>query len=275
MAQQRARVRVKQRPDISRRSRHRYGAHRSQVGDLWLPSSAEADGAKVPVIVLMHGGYWRSLYTKSLMNGLARAVVDRGWAAWNIEYRRVGAFGGGGWPQTFEDVSAAVDHVDVLPFADPTRVVTFGHSAGGQLALWVAARNRAASSVPAPVASVQPRAAVALAGVIDLVRGAELGLGNGAVQALLGGSPEQWPERYGSGSPVALLPLGTPQILIHGQSDSVVPPSMSERYERSASAAGDDVTYVRVAGADHRGLIDPRGAAWPIAARLIEELLAR
>ncbi len=80
-----------------RRTRHRYGARRSQVGDLWLPEHSGAD--RLPVVVLIPGGYWRSPYTKTLMSGLARAVVARGWAAWNIEYRRMGPFGGGGgWP---------------------------------------------------------------------------------------------------------------------------------------------------------------------------------
>ena len=124
----------------------RYGPHRSNVGDLWLP----AEGAsRAPVVVLIHGGFWRAVYTKRLMNGLAKAVVKRGWAAWNIEYRRVGFLGGhGGWPQTLHDVAAAMDHIAVIDGAvDPTRVVTCGHSAGGQLALWAAARGRLPAGV--------------------------------------------------------------------------------------------------------------------------------
>ncbi len=93
-----------------------------------------------PGRVLIHGGYWRSIYTKALMNGLARATVERGWAAWNIEYRRVGLLGGGGgWPLTFDDISRAVDHVERLPGVDARRLVTCGHSVGGCFALWAAA----------------------------------------------------------------------------------------------------------------------------------------
>ena len=103
-----------------RRTRVSYGMHRSQVGDLWVP--ATATGA-VPLVVLIHGGFWRAVYTKTLMTRLARSVVEQGWAAWNVEYRRVGVLGGGGgWPETFEDVAAAVDHVASFSGIDTGRV---------------------------------------------------------------------------------------------------------------------------------------------------------
>ena len=129
-----------------RPSRHRYGDHKSQVGDLWLADGGTRPGPdRVPVVVLIHGGYWRSMFTKSLMNRLARAVAERGWAAWNIEYRRMGALGGGGgWPTTFTDVGAALDYVTRLAVVDAQRVITCGHSAGGCLALWAATRGRVA-----------------------------------------------------------------------------------------------------------------------------------
>ena len=183
-----------------RRTRHRYGAQRGQVGDLWLPE--RTGGHRLPVVVLIHGGYWRSPYTKALMNDLARAVATRGWAAWNVEYRRVGPFGGGGgWPVTLADVEAAVDHVTSLPSVDPERAVTCGHSAGGCLALWVANRHRTPDSSSGATRRVQPRGAVSLAGVVDLRRGAELGLGRGAVAQFLGGSFEQYPTATGRARP--------------------------------------------------------------------------
>src|SRR5579872_2037469 len=108
-----------------RRTRIAYGPHHAQAGDLWVPSPAAGD---LPLVVLIHGGFWRPQFTKSLMNRLARAVVDRGWAAWNVEYRRVGPLGGGGgWPQTFADIAAAVDHVATFSGIDAGRVVTCGH----------------------------------------------------------------------------------------------------------------------------------------------------
>jgi acetyl esterase/lipase len=264
-----------------KRSRHRYGKQHWQVADLWLPdgpgspgSSLGASAGGLAVVVLVHGGYWRSWYTKSLMNGLARAVVAKGWAAWNIEYRRVGPLGGGGWPATFSDVGAAVDHLQSFPDLDLGRVVTCGHSSGGHLALWAAGRHKAPAGTPGTPPLVRPKAAMSLAGVVDLELGVEMGLGGGAVKAFLGGGPEQWPDRYRAASPAALLPLGTPQVLVHGLADTVVPPEMSERYQRAAVAAGDNAVYAPVPSADHRDLINPASAAWGVAAEHLEHLLA-
>jgi acetyl esterase/lipase len=254
-------------------ARHKYGTLRWQVGDLWLPDELPAGGC--PVVVLIHGGYWRSVYTKALMSPLARAVNARGWAAWNIEYRRVGPVGGGGgWPSTLDDVAAALDHVQRLPSVDPDRVVTCGHSAGGHLAFWAAARHHLPNSGLVSPTAVQPRAAVALAGVVDLVRGAALGLGSGAIPQFLDGFPDEFPERYRAASPAALLPLGVPQVLVHGLADTVVPPEMSEEYQRAATAAGDDASYEPLAGLDHRDVIRPARAAWPVIAAHLERHLS-
>ncbi len=257
------------------RTRHRYGDLRSQVGDLWLPARTGAEPGPAPVVVLIHGGYWRSIYTKAIMNRLARAITARGWAAWNIEYRRTGTLGGGGgWPATLVDVATALDHVARLADVDARRVITCGHSAGGCLALWVAAKNRTGAQHPADIPEVQPLAAVSLAGVVDLRRGAELGLGADAVVRFLGGSFEAHPDRYRSSSPAALLPLGVPQVLVHGLSDTVVPPSMSSDYQRTAREAGDDAIYVPVQGTGHREMIDPSSAAWPVISSHIERLFS-
>jgi acetyl esterase/lipase len=261
-----------------KRTRHRYGGHRCQVGDLWLPDGNSE--AKLPVVMLIHGGYWRSIYTKALMIGIARAVVQRGWAAWNVEYRRIGlAGGGGGWPATYCDISAAVDHVAKLPGVDPQCLITCGHSVGGCLALWAAAEKRPTSkvtgetnSVHEPLVRIRPRAAMSLAGVTDLARAETLKLGNGAVARFVGGSPEERPEPYAEGSPFALLPIGVPQVLIHGLDDQVVPPQMSSDYQKAAGLAGDDARYVPVEGVGHRDLIDPRSGGWPVISRELQRL---
>jgi acetyl esterase/lipase len=254
-----------------RPTRYHYGDHRFQVGDLWLPRGGPHRA--VPVIVLIHGGYWRWLYTKGLMNRLARAAVARGWAVWNIEYRRLGALGGGGgWPSTFADVSSAVDYAAQLPRVDPARLITCGHSAGGCLALWAAAGSEARRGAAGPQPVVSPIAAVSLAGVVDLERGEQLGLGNGAVSLLLRGSPEQRPEAYRGGSPAALLPMGVPQVLVHGLSDTVVPPSMSDEYQKKATELGDDAVYEPLENLGHRDLIDPKQPSWPVIAGHIERL---
>jgi acetyl esterase/lipase len=214
------------------------------------------------------------MYTKRLMDRLARAIALRGWAAWNIEYRRVGPFGGGGgWPTTFSDVGNAIDHVAALAGTDASRVVTCGHSAGGHLALWAAARDRSCPAEPGRSA-VLLRGAMSLAGVVDLVGAAALGLGGGAVCRFLGGTPESHPERYACSSPEALLPLGIPQVVVHGTSDAVVPASMSEAYQRKACGAGDAVVYAPIEGVGHREVIDARTRSWSVVARHLERLLS-
>jgi acetyl esterase/lipase len=249
-----------------------YGAHHSQVGDLWLP--ADSAGA-LPVIVLIHGGFWRAQFTKALMGRLARAVTARGWAAWNIEYRRVGILGGGGgWPATFDDIAAAIDHLASLPGLDSDRVATCGHSAGGTLALWAAGRHRLPVEAPGSSVKVTVRAAVSLAGVVDLATAAASAVGGDAVARLLGGDARAVPDRYRMASPAALIPLGVPQILIHGLRDSVVPPAMSEAYAASARQVGDDARYIALPGVDHRGVIDPRRGAWEHASDHLESAFA-
>jgi acetyl esterase/lipase len=255
--------------------RLRYGTRRGQRADLWLPAERNPDGS-LPVVVLIHGGFWRSPYTKLLMTRLARSVRSQGWAAWNVEYRRVGWLGGGGgWPATLIDVALAVDHLGALAGVDVGRVVVCGHSAGGQLALWVAGRRRLPAGAPGAGPLVLVRGAVALAGVTDLRRIAERGAGNGAtaVSRLLGGPPEQVGDRYAVASPIELLPLGVPSVLIHGLDDQTVSPSASERFASRAVDAGDEAVYVAIAGAGHRSMLDPRGPGWAAALVHLRRLL--
>lgn len=252
-----------------------YGTQRAQVAELWRPPGATGP---VPVVVLFHGGFWRSVYTKRLMHRLAAAVVRRGWAAWNVEYRRVGlGGGGGGWPGTLEDAAAAMDHLRSLHGLDLGRVAVCGHSAGGQLALWCAARDRLPSGAPGAGApegpSVPVRLAVSLAGVVDLHEAARLELGHGAVQAFLGGEATDRPDRYAAASPAVLRPSAAEQLLVHGTADTVVPLAMSERYVVQGRATGERVALCAVQGAGHMGLIDPRGPAWTEAARHLARAL--
>jgi acetyl esterase/lipase len=186
-------------------------------------------------------------------------VMAHGWVAYNIEYRRIGPFGGGGWPETFADVAAAIDALAGVDGIDRRRVVTCGHSAGGHLALWAGTSRLTFNPAPPPISVC---AAISLAGVVDLVAAARLGLGGGAVQSLMGGEPEDVPERYALGSPAARLPLDIPQYLLHGTADGTVPASLSAEYAERAVALGDDATYVPLAGVGHRDVIDPGGAAW-------------
>ncbi len=234
-----------------------YGSDPSQVADLYLPPGT----GKVPVVVVIHGGYWQKDYGKSLGAPLAEQLAREGVAAWNIEYRRVG--NGGGWPGTLDDVGAAVDALAGKGQAaaggrlDLTRVVTLGHSAGGMLAVWAADRPHLPTGAPGARPTVRVIGAVSQAGVLDLRAAAADGLGGGAVPSLLGGEPAQFPARYAAADPAALVPAGVPVILVHGTLDTVVPMDQSEAYVAAARRAGEHVKLVRIADADHFALIDP------------------
>lgn len=197
-----------------------------------------------PVIVLIHGGYWRARYDRSLMVPLARDLAGRGWTVENIEYRGLG--NGGGWPTTFDDVLAAID---AAVASTGSEVVTIGHSAGGQLALWAAAERSLAG-------------VVAQAAVSDLDDAHRRRLSGGVVEELLGGDPDAVPERYAAASPMRRLPLATPQLLVHGAADEDVPVELSRDYAAAATAAGDPVTYVELPEDGHYEHLDPASEAW-------------
>jgi len=224
--------------------------------DLAVPEDGDP-GHLHPVAFVLHGGFWRARWKRVLTEDLCAYLVGRGWAAANVEYRRVGRLtgGGGGVPQTLEDVAAALDHLAAVTAPlDLERVVSIGHSAGGHLALWVAARR--------PGARVRCAGAVGQAAVSDLQRAAELGLGSGIVRRFCGGGPERVPDQYRRASPAALLPLGVPQLLVHGERDDIVPASLSVGYAAAARAGGDDVTLVLRPDDGHFEHLDPASGAW-------------
>jgi len=254
---------------ISRPVTISYGPGDDQVGDLRVPETAGPH----PVAVLIHGGFWRDHWTRDLMGGLALDLTTRGWATWNLEYHRVGS--GGGWPLTLEDVAAGIDRLEELGTPhdlDLARVVTIGHSAGGHLALWAAARPQLSDHLPGMQTQVPVRTAVGLAPVADLEAAYNQDLGDGAVGALLRRTPADGPERYAAASPHQLLPIGVPQIIVHGTLDEDVPAAMSRRYAAAATAAGDAVTYVEIDGADHMDVIDRDHEAWSAVITELESL---
>lgn len=241
------------------RSLHRYGDDPSQVGELFLP----ADSGTHPVAVVIHGGFWRARYDRELMTGLCLDLAAHGWAAWNLEYRRVGA--GGGWPATFLDVAAGIDAIGAVEAPiDLERVAAVGHSAGGQLAVWAAARPTLPTGAPGADPRVRIGAVVSQAGVVDLELAASLEPSDEPTRALLG-SPEANPEAYSLASPLARLPLGVPQLLLHGERDDTVSIRIAESYERSALAAGDPCALVILPGTGHFEHIDSGSEAWRLA----------
>jgi len=258
-----------------------YGAEKLQFGELHLPTGSAS--RPHPTVVLIHGGFWHTPYDYSLMTGLAVDLARRGFATWNIEYRRVGDRGGG-WPNTMMDVAMAADYLyTVAPMyaLNLQRAVAIGHSAGGHLALWLAARPKiakkselaASKHVDNNHGQLQLAGIISLAGVSDLEMCWRLKLGGGAVANLLGGSPTQLPERYAAASPAAMLPLGVPQILIHGTKDDSVPHSMSESYTRAAQSAGDPIRLITLQGVEHFALINPNSSAWSATVEALQTLL--
>jgi acetyl esterase/lipase len=224
----------------------RYAAHDDGLIDVHLPPSGPAG----PLVVLLHGGFWKAAYDRKHTRAAAAALAGEGFVVATPEYRRVG--GGGGWPTTAEDVDKAVgalpDLLAGLGLRADGMTVT-GHSAGGHLALWLANQAHRLDRV------------VGLAPVGDLRAAAREGLGDGATQALLGGTPEERPDTYDAADPVTRLarPPGCEVVVLHGSADDVVPVSNS----RSLAAARPLVDLRVLDGADHFDLMNPSSAAWP------------
>jgi acetyl esterase/lipase len=239
-----------------------YGSLPHQFGDLRRPSGPGPH----PVVLVVHGGFWRAKYDLEHVGHLCADLTARGFATWSLEYRRVG-HDGGGWPGTLEDVALGADFLRTLERShalDLSRVVALGHSAGGHLAMWLGARPRLPRG--GPLYREDPlrlRGVVSLAGVVDLERGFEARLGDGIVETFLGGPPGSVPERYRTASPAALQPLGLPQVLLHGTEDDTVPVSMSEAFCARGRELGDPVRCVTLPGAGHFEVIDPRSREWP------------
>jgi acetyl esterase/lipase len=241
-----------------------YGDDPLQFGDLRLPG--ESGEGPFPVVIVVHGGFWKSKYTLDHIGHLCAALAASGVATWSVEYRRIGDEGGG-WPNTMLDVGKACDHLRAIAddyHLDLERIVVTGHSAGGHLAAWVAARH----NIPEgdPLYAAEPLivdACVPLAGVVDLNLCWRMKLSNGIVEQLLGGTPEQVPERYESASPGALLPLGVKQRLVHGTADPNVPYEIANLYVARAKSLGDDIELITLKGTGHFEVIDPTSKEWP------------
>jgi acetyl esterase/lipase len=241
------------------RSTHSYGDHPSQLGELFLPSGS----GPFPVTVVVHGGYWKAQHDRSLMDGLCIDLAAHGLAAWNIEYRRVGA--GGGWPHTFEDVAAAVDLLTELDAPlDLSHVEAVGHSAGGHLALWAASRPSLPRDAPGGAPRIEIAAAVSQAGVLDLTLAAGLMPSSTPTRALLGDPVVNY-ERYVLASPRERLPLGMPQLVLHGDRDDTVSMRIATSYVSAARSVGDPCELVVLNHTGHFEHIDPGSQAWHVA----------
>jgi acetyl esterase/lipase len=243
----------------------RYGTHPDQVVDLTFPVGP----ARPPLVVLLHGGFWRVAYDRAHVRVVADALTAEGFAVANVEYRRVG--GGGGWPSTFADVGAAIDAVQVAlaDRVDLGSVAYVGHSAGGHLALWAAVRDQLPAG--APGRTERPplvRGVVALAPAADLAAVDRLGLSDGVVRELLGGSPTTVPDRFAATDPAVLGTPAATTVVVHGPLDDVVPVEVARSY-----CARTGVSLVEVPDTGHFELIDPASAAWPVVLAALRDVL--
>jgi len=242
----------------------RYGAEATQFVELWLPDAVES---AAPVVVLIHGGCWLADYDIAHIRPLAAALADAGFAVWAPEYRRVGD-AGGGWPGTFQDIATGIDALATVdePRLDRERVVFAGHSAGGHLALWAAARERIPTdSVLYTETPLKPAGALGLAAITDLAAYAR---GDNSCErvtpSLMGGAPDVQAERYAQASPAA-LGLATEVVLLQGGADRIVDPAQAE--------ALADARVVRLPEAGHFDLIHPRSPAFDRILALLEAML--
>ncbi len=241
-----------------------YGSDPLQFGDLRVPPGK----GPFPVVIVIHGGCWGDLADLSIMANFSTTLTGKGVATWNLEYRRVENTGGG-WPGTFQDVAAGIDYLRTVAQSWPLdlqRVVAVGHSSGGHLALWAAARHRLPKSSPLYQDKPLPlRAVISLGGVPDLRSFVEYGKGvcGDRQQRLLGGTPSEVADRYAQASPGELLPLGVSQQLVFGAADKAVPIDLFRAYEETARQKGDAVRVILLGKSGHFEMLSPRTDAWP------------
>lgn len=227
----------------------RYGEGCGQFGELTRPA-----GNPRGIVVVIHGGFWKAAYDLALGRPLAADLARHGWIAWNLEYRRVG--NGGGWPATATDIAAGIDRLASIPDLATSTVVTLGHSAGGQLALWAGARIDPAVPITA---------AISQAGVLDLDAAVRDRLGSDAVRAFVAADDRA------EADPIRQVPLDIPVWCVHGNRDDTVPIGQSRAYVAAATAAGASATLIEL-DADHYDLIDPASQAWSKTLGLLDEL---
>ena len=257
-----------------------YGSDPLQFGELRLPQSS----GRHPVAIVIHGGCWKSKHgdlIADLQNTapLSSALTSLGIATWNIEYRQTDN-PGGGWTGTFEDVANAIDYLRVLAKAyslDLNRVVVVGHSAGGHLGTWAAARYRLPKA--SPLFSKEPLRVV---GIVNLAGPTDLEsilpiqsqlCGAPVITNLIGGSPSEVPERYREASPSNLLPIRVKQVLITGAQDKLIPARWGQKYEEEAKKVGDDVSFIAVENASHFEVIAPGSVARPKVEAAVRSML--
>ena len=273
-------------PDLTKREQPKpdatiaYGPDGMQKADVWLPAARLATGKRFPTVLMVHGGCWTtSIADRSLMNWIANDLRMAGYAVWNIDYRGVDRTGGG-YPGTFLDAGMAADALmkhAATYHLDTKRIVAVGHSAGGHMALWLAARGKLPKSSPLYVANPLKIAhVISLGGLPDLEATAaspDNGCGVEVIGKLVGPADATRKDVYADTSVPRLLPIGVPQDLVNGVEDRIIPMRLAKGYETQARAAGDRVSLHLIPATGHVELVAPESAAWAETKRLIRTAL--
>lgn len=226
----------------------KYGNDKFQEGDLYIPAQKP-----IAVICFFHGGFWQMPYDREQLTPISVDFAKKGFAVWNIEYRRIGA-DGGGWRGTLDDATASINHLVLLKekynLLDLSKTIIAGHSAGGHLAIWCTKQ-----------VEVKPYAVAGLAPIIDLEKAFNTEAGNKSISALLNGTPSEHPERYALHSPIKMLPIGVRQLIIHGDQDEYLPVEWSRSYATYSRGAGDIIDYIEIGKGKHMDYLDPNSEA--------------
>jgi acetyl esterase/lipase len=210
--------------------------------DVW-PGPADDSRPTRPAFVLVHGGTWthgnRSNYPDwdRWLNGLGYEVFD-------VEYRLPPPVR---WLDEVGDVKSALgwlsEHAAEY-HVDPARIGIMGASAGGNLAM-LAAYSAGDARLPPSTrfSTVAVRTVINLYGPSDLAvfyrdsRSPEYI--HAACQAYIGGSPEQFPERYALLSPVTHVGASAPPtITLLGTRDRLVSTDQAVQLDEALSKAG-------------------------------------
>lgn len=222
----------------------KYGNDKYQEGDLYIP--AQKPNA---LLCFFHGGFWQMPYDREQLTPISVHFAKKGYAVWNIEYRRIGA-DGGGWRGTLDDAAAAINHLVLLKekgiFLDLPKIIIAGHSAGGHLAIWCAKQVK-----------VKVDAVIGLAPILDLEKAFDTETGKKSVSALLDSAPSEHPERYAQHSPIRMLPIGVRQLIIHGDRDEYLPVEWTRKYVTYSRDAGDAIDYIEIRNGEHMDYLDP------------------